>query len=103
MIARAERPRPVEPPEGSPWDEPMAAAPLAFVDLEMTGLRVESDRVLEICVERVRGDHVEARIASLVRPDGDVFGNAHIHGIAPEEVALAPTFASLAPQVLEIF
>src|SRR4051812_36284850 len=103
MTARAdERPRPVEPSVGSPWDDPIEAAPLAFVDLEMTGLRVESDRVLEICVERVRGDRVEASLVSLVRPDGDASGNAHIHGIGPEEVALAPSFASLAPRVLEI-
>jgi len=88
-----------EPPPGSPWDDPLAEAPLAFLDLEMTGLDAAADRVLEICVERVRGGKVERALCSLVRPDGGVFGNAHIHGIHPDEVARAPSFASLVPQV----
>jgi DNA polymerase-3 subunit epsilon len=94
-----ERPRPVEPPPGSPWDDPLAEAALAFVDLEMTGLDPQRDRVLEVCIERVRGERVEDALVSLVRPEGGVFGNAHIHGIDPAEVALAPTFAELAPGV----
>ena len=91
-----------EPPPGSPWDDPIGEAPLAFVDLEMTGLDAARDRVLEVCVERVRGERVEEAVVSLVRPDGGAFGNAHIHGIDPAEVALAPTFASLAPRILEL-
>src|SRR5271154_493940 len=94
-----ERPRPVEPPPGSPWDDPLAEATLAFVDLEMTGLDPACDRVLEVCVVRVRGAEVEATLASLVRPEGGAFGNAHIHGIDPAAVAEAPTFAELAPRV----
>jgi DNA polymerase-3 subunit epsilon len=93
------RPRP-EPPPGPPWDDPLAEAPLAFVDLEMTGLDPASDRVLEVCIERVRGAEVETTLASLVQPEGGAFGNAHIHGIDPAAVADAPTFAALAPQVL---
>jgi DNA polymerase III subunit epsilon len=97
-----ERPRRAEPPLGSPWDDPLAEAPLAFVDLEMTGLDAATDRVLEICIERVRGAMVEGALVSLVRPEGGAFGNAHIHGIDPAEVALAPTFAELAPRVLAL-
>src|SRR4051812_32236102 len=97
-----DRLRPGEPPPGSPWDDPIADAPFAFVDLEMTGLRAGHDRVLEICVERVRGGVVEDQLVSLVQPDGDTFGNAHIHGIAPEEVLGAPSFAELVPRVLGV-
>ena len=43
------------PPAGPPWDLPIAEAPLAFVDLEMTGLDAVHDRVVEVCVERVVG------------------------------------------------
>lgn len=101
-----------EPPPGSPWDDPIAEAPLAFVDLEMTGLEAKRDRVLEVCVERVRGERLEARVASLVRPDGGAsapgegqkaappaFGNVHIHGIDAAAVADAPSFADLAAGV----
>ncbi len=90
---------PTEPPAGSPWDDPLDEAPLAFVDLEMTGLEAAADRVLEVCIERVRGGRVEDALSSLVCPEGGVFGNAHIHGIDPDEVAGAPSFAALAPRV----
>jgi DNA polymerase III subunit epsilon len=89
-----------EPPPGPPWDEPLETAPLAFVDLELTGLSKESDRVIEVCVERVRGGVVEARVASLVRPDPPRFGNAEVHGIEQGELAAAPTFAALAEPIL---
>ena len=91
---------PSEPPRGPPWDEPLATAPLAFVDLELTGLRPETDRVIEVCIERVCGGVVEARVATLVRPDPLVFGNAQIHGIDVRELAVAPTFAALAQPIL---
>ena len=93
------RPRPAAPPAGSPWDDPLGEVPLAFVDLEMTGLDPKKDRVLEVCVERVRGGRVEGSVVSLVHPEGGAFGNAHIHGIDPAEVLAAPTFADLAPRI----
>ncbi len=93
----------VEPPTGSPWDEPLDGAALAFIDLEMTGLERERDRVVEICVERVRGDVVEACVTSCVRPDGDVSGAGDkIHGISREELAAAPPFSALAGDVLRV-
>ncbi|MCC6556227.1 MAG: 3'-5' exonuclease [Polyangiaceae bacterium] len=88
-----------EPPAGEPWDAPFARAPLVFVDLEMTGLRPESDRVIEICAERVRGGEVEGSITSLVRPEPGVFGNAHVHGIDPAELEDAPTFAAISDRI----
>jgi DNA polymerase-3 subunit epsilon len=91
-----------EPPPGPPWDEPIEEAPLCFVDLEMTGLSPRDDRVLEVCAVRTRGGRVEDKLTSLVRPDGGVFGNAHIHGIDPAEVAAAPPFAAIAPRLGEV-
>ncbi len=88
-----------EPPEGPPWDAPLAAAPLAFVDLEMTGLEPEKDRVIEACVQRVVGGRVEASVTTLIRPEGGAFGNAHIHGIDPKDLVSAPTFAEVAPRL----
>ena len=67
----------------------------------MTGLDSAKDHVIEVCVERVRGECVEARISTLVRPEvleGEV-GNVHIHGIAAEELANAPRFAEVAEEV----
>ena len=55
------------PPSGPPeelsnWDGPIEQACLLFIDLEMTGLQPEQDRVIELCAELVRGDQVLARI-----------------------------------------
>jgi DNA polymerase-3 subunit epsilon len=94
------------PPAGEPWDLPLAEAPLAFVDLEMTGLDPIKDRVVEICVERVCGDEIVARLHTLVKPETlalDEVGNAHVHGIFAEALRDAPTFAELSPRVAELF
>lgn len=91
-----------EPPAGPPWDDPIERAPVAFVDLEMTGLDAAQDRVIEVCVERVRGQALEARLATLVRPDDGRSGNEHIHGIAAGDLSAAPTFGAVAPQLLAL-
>ncbi|HMJ54495.1 MAG TPA: exonuclease domain-containing protein, partial [Polyangiaceae bacterium] len=57
-----------DPPPGPPWDAPLAEAPLAFVDLEMTGLDPKVDRVIEVAISRRRGAVVEDAFHSLVNP-----------------------------------
>ena len=103
---RDARPR-AAPPPGPPWDLPLDEAPFAFVDLEMTGLDPVKDRVVEICVERVRGGRVEQRLHTLVRPESmaaaDAVGNAHVHGIDAEALLHAPAFAELTEQVAALF
>jgi DNA polymerase-3 subunit epsilon len=73
--------------------------PFAFVDLEMTGLDIARDRVLEICVDRVKNGRTEAFVHSLVNPGERLGGNAHIHGIDAADVARAPSFAEVAQAV----
>lgn len=84
-----------DPPPGPPWDLPLDEAPLAFVDLEMTGLDAKKDRVVEVCIERVAGGVVKDRVFSLVRPEGGETGNVHIHNIDPAALADAPTWRDL--------
>ncbi len=48
------------------WDASVDEVELCFVDLEMTGLDAKQDRVVEVCIERVRGDIVESRVS---KPD----------------------------------
>lgn len=88
------------PPAGPPWDLPVAAAPLAFVDLEMTGLDASQDRVVEVCIERVVGDRVERRVSSLVDPGERVGGAAEVHGLDAAALHGAPRFAEVAPDVV---
>lgn len=93
------------PPPGPPWDVPLAEASFAFVDLEMTGLDAAKDRVVEICIERVKGEALVDRLHTLVRPElaeGDEVGNAHVHGIFAKALVDAPTFTSLAERVAEL-
>lgn len=90
------------PPPGPPWDLPLAEAPLAFVDLEMTGLDAKKDRVVEVCIERVRGGALEDRLSTLVRPEGGEVGNVHIHGLDDQVLAHAPAFAAIASRVAAI-
>jgi DNA polymerase III subunit epsilon len=81
------------PPEGPPWDSPIAEAALCFIDLEMTGLRVGEDRVVELCLERGT-----ERFESIVNP-GERRGAEHVHGISDEQLRAAPTFADVADRV----
>jgi DNA polymerase-3 subunit epsilon len=90
------------PPPGPPWDLSIPEAPLAFVDLEMTGLDPTIDHVVEVCVERWRGDKKEDALESLVRPPSRAGGNAHVHGIDEAAVAAAPTFDQIADEILRI-
>lgn len=92
-------PRP-SPPAGPPWDLALDDAPLAFLDFEMTGLDPRVDRIVEVCVERVRRGAVEERMETLVLPDARAGGNARIHGLDAAALAGAPAFAEVAPRLL---
>ncbi|HEY8091820.1 MAG TPA: 3'-5' exonuclease [Polyangiaceae bacterium] len=89
------------PPPGPPWDLPIAEAPLAFVDLEMTGLDASRDRVVEVCIERVVGGERQALVSTLVDPGERVGGAAHVHGLDATALAGAPRFEAIAGSVVE--
>jgi len=87
------------PPPGPPWDLEVSGSPLAFVDLEMTGLDVARDRVVEVCIERVVGSERVEFLNTLVNPGERLGGAAHIHGIDAAEVADAPSFSAIGAQI----
>jgi DNA polymerase-3 subunit epsilon len=91
---------PSPPPDAPPWSLPIEQAPLAFVDLEMTGLDPARDRVVEVCIDRVVGGTRTAFVCSLVDPGERVGGASHVHGIDAAALAGAPTFAQIADDVL---
>ena len=91
---------PPPPPAGPPWDVPVSEAPLAFLDLEMTGLDAANDRVVEVCVDRVVGGRRVQLVHSLVRPDARIGGASHVHGLDEAALAGAPPFADIAGEVL---
>jgi DNA polymerase III subunit epsilon len=91
-----------QPPPGPPWDEPISEACLAFVDLEMTGLDPSTDRVIEVCVERKRGDKREDFLETLVNPGPGATFQTDVHGLGPEVLVGAPSFAEVADRIEEI-
>jgi DNA polymerase-3 subunit epsilon len=90
----------VPPPKGPPWDLPLAEAPLAFVDLEMTGLDAAHDRVVEVCIERFVGGTLQAGLCTLVNPGERLGGAAHVHGLDAAALDGAPRFETIADDVL---
>jgi len=88
--------------EQTVWELPLSEAPFCFVDLEMTGLDRDLDRVCEICLIRTRGEVEIGRLQSLVLPDARAGANADIHGLTAEILVGAPGFASLLPRIAEL-
>jgi DNA polymerase-3 subunit epsilon len=80
---------------------PITEAPLAFVDLEMTGLDPKVDRVIEVAVSRRRGAVVEDAFDSLVNPGPEARFNTDVHGLGPAQLANAPPFSEVAGRILE--
>jgi DNA polymerase-3 subunit epsilon len=90
------------PPPGKPWDGPVHEAPLVFVDLEMTGLALGMDRVIELCLERVEGGEVVGRVESLVKPPAGVKVPTTVHGLDAAALEGAPEFSALADDVTRL-
>jgi len=75
----------------------------AVVDLETTGLFTgRNDRVLEIAVVHVSGDgEITGEWQTLVNPSRDL-GPQRIHGIVAADIINAPTFAEIAPALIDL-
>jgi DNA polymerase III subunit epsilon len=80
----------------------VAEAPFVFLDLEMTGLNAEKDRVVEVCAQRVVGGRIVDEVTSLVNPGESAGGNAHIHGLDAPALEGAPPFAEITDAVLRV-
>lgn len=74
----------------------------AILDLETTGLRPKSDRVVEIAIVRTdaRGNPL-AELSTLINPERAV-GATSIHGITNADVREAPPFREVAGHVVEL-
>jgi len=74
----------------------------AVVDVETNGLSDRRHRLLQIAVVTVDADGTVAdRWATFVRPRFGRVGPTHIHGLTAGELRQAPTFADVAPALLE--
>lgn len=76
--------------------------PLAFIDLETTGVNVGSDRIVEIAILKVDPDGSQTMRTHRVNPEMAISEESvSIHGISNEDVANEPTFKDLAPALFK--
>ncbi len=77
--------------------------PLAFFDLETTGLNVASDRIVEIGIVIMQLDGSKTEHRYLVNPTVPIpIETSLIHGIYDKDVLDSPTFAELAEELFEL-
>lgn len=70
--------------------------PLAFIDLETTGLDIATDRIVEISILKIQPDGERLSLTKRVNPEIPISaGSTSIHGISNEDVAQEPTFREI--------
>ncbi len=74
--------------------------PLAFFDIESTGIRVATDRIIEISILKVNPDGKEDLKTYLINPGIPIPpASTAIHGIKDEDVKDKPTFSEIANEL----
>lgn len=76
--------------------------PLAFFDLEATGINVGSDRIVEIAILKAMPDGTEQILSKRINPQIPIpLVTSLIHGIYDEDIKDAQTFGQAAKEVAE--
>jgi DNA polymerase-3 subunit epsilon len=74
--------------------------PLAFIDLETTGINVSSDRIVELSVLKINPNCKEEWMTNRVNPGMAIPPKSTaIHGITDDDVAKAPSFKEIAKKL----
>lgn len=77
--------------------------PIAFIDIETTGINVSSDRIVEISVLKIHPGGKEEWFSTRVNPEIPIPSKStEIHNITDADVANAPVFREIAKN-LELF
>ncbi len=75
--------------------------PIAFLDLETTGIKVATDRIVEICLLRLNPDGTSRILTRRINPEMPIPPEVTaIHGITDEDVRDCPTFKQLAHELV---
>lgn len=76
------------------------AKPIAFIDLETTGVNLACDRIIEIAIVKIMPDRSQQIKHKLLNPTIPIpKGASDIHGITDEMVHSAPTFKDVANEL----
>lgn len=74
--------------------------PIAFVDLETTGINISTDRIVEIAIVKISPDGSRQVKRKLINPEMPIpQASSDIHGITDEMVKDAPTFKQAANEL----
>ncbi len=74
--------------------------PLAFIDLETTGVNISTDRIVEIAIVKINPDGTKQVKRRLINPLMPIpKGSSDIHGITDEMVKDAPSFKQVANEM----
>jgi DNA polymerase-3 subunit epsilon len=74
--------------------------PIAFIDLETTGINVSTDRIVELSVLKISPNGKEEWMSTRVNPEMAIPPKTTaIHGISDEDVANSPTFIEVAKKL----
>jgi len=77
--------------------------PLAFFDLETTGIDPATDKIVEIAILRLDPDLSRRSVAHRVNPGRPIPKEATaVHGIADADVAASPSFRELSGSLLDL-
>ncbi len=76
--------------------------PLAFFDLEATGINVGADRIVEIAILKAMPDGSELILSKRINPEMPIpLVTSLIHGIYDEDVKSEPTFKMAAKEIAD--
>lgn len=71
--------------------------PIAFIDLETTGISITNDRIIEIAIVKILADGSRQVKRKLINPGMPIpAGSTAVHGITDEMVKDAPSFKQVA-------
>jgi len=74
--------------------------PIAFIDLETTGINLSTDRIIEIAIIKIMPDNSRVVKRKLLNPEMPIPANSSdIHGITDEMVKDAPTFKQVGNEI----
>jgi len=71
--------------------------PIAFIDIETTGINVSADRIVELSVLKINPNGIEEWMSTRINPEMPIPPKStSIHGITDDDVKNAPTFKEIA-------
>lgn len=74
--------------------------PIAFFDIEATGLNITKDRIVEIAIIKINPDQSEESYSIRLNPEMEIPAEvSEIHGIYQKDIENAPTFKEVAEKI----